>query len=111
MLTVGRYPICFLEIFSLTLPRIFISYIKHASYVVTTTFHGAVFSILLNKQFCVFPQNNANKLCYLLKQFDLETQIVKKSSEITACLNTKLDNTQNILQQQERSNQFLKEFL
>lgn len=92
-------------------PFDFISYVKHASYVITSTFHGAVFSILLNKQFCVFPQNNSNKLCYLLKQFNLEKQIVKKTYEIKNCLNRKLDNTQLIIQQQEKSNNFLGEFL
>ena len=33
-------------------PSEFLSYIKNAAYVITDSFHGTVFSVLFNKQFC-----------------------------------------------------------
>ena len=39
-------------------PEKFISYIKNATYVLTDSFHGTVFSILFNKKFVTFYRNN-----------------------------------------------------
>lgn len=41
-------------------PEKFISYIKNASYVLTDSFHGTVFSILFKKKFVTFYRNNPN---------------------------------------------------
>lgn len=55
----------------------FVEYIYRAKYVVTTTFHGSVFSILFHKQFAVILQNtNCEKLGYLLEEFDANSHIV-----------------------------------
>ena len=48
----------------------FLSYIKNSKYVVTSTFHGTVFSILLEKNFITFS-NNKSKIKYLLEEFNL----------------------------------------
>ncbi len=55
----------------------FVEYMYRAKYVVTTTFHGSVFSILFNKQFAVILQsNNREKLGWLLEEFDATNHII-----------------------------------
>lgn len=49
----------------------FLSYIKYSKYVITSTFHGTIFSILLKKDFVVFS-NKKSKIIYLLKEFELD---------------------------------------
>ena len=51
-------------------PFEFLGYINAASYVITSTFHGSVFSIIFNKQFFTYVQDN-NKVYDLLNQFNL----------------------------------------
>lgn len=51
-------------------PYEFLSLISSAKYVVTSTFHGTIFSIIYNKQFVVFGKNN-KKVQELLKEFKL----------------------------------------
>lgn len=59
----------------------FVEYIYRAKYVVTTTFHGSVFSILFNKQFAVILQNNnREKLGYLLEEFGASDHIIGNQS-------------------------------
>lgn len=59
-----------------------LSYIKGAKCVVTTTFHGSVFSIKYNKPFCAFIRrnketyNNQGKLQDLLCRLGLQEQII-----------------------------------
>lgn len=54
-----------------------LAYFKGASYIITDTFHGSVFSIKFNKEFCTIVRDmNSNKLVSLLKQFGLENRIV-----------------------------------
>ena len=53
-----------------------LAYFKGASYIITDTFHGSVFSIKFNKEFCTIVRDmNSNKLVSLLKQFGLENRI------------------------------------
>ena len=60
-----------------------LAYFKNASYIVTDTFHGSVFSIKYNKAFCTIIRNmNNQKLSYLLKQFHLESRIINDLSLI-----------------------------
>lgn len=65
-------------------PDTFLSLIKTAEYVITDSFHGAVFSILYHKKFVVLKRTNDNntssmniRLYSLFKQFHLEKQLVK----------------------------------
>ena len=39
-------------------PEEFLYYVAHANYVITTSFHATVFSVLFKKQFCVFHREN-----------------------------------------------------
>lgn len=45
---------------------------NNASYVITDTFHGTVFSLIFEKQFCTIVRNNAFKVIDLLKEVGLE---------------------------------------
>ena len=55
-----------------------------AKMVITDSFHGMVFSIILNKPFWVIINSSrgAARFNSLLKQFDLEDRIVKNPAEI-----------------------------
>ena len=48
--------------------------VKNAESVITTTFHGSIFSIKYNKKFVVMIKNSA-KICSLLKEFNLSDRI------------------------------------
>lgn len=55
-----------------------LEYFKNADYVITDTFHGAVFSIKYNKKFIgISRSSNANKFNDLLSRFHLEERNIK----------------------------------
>lgn len=61
-----------------------LAYFKHADYIITDTFHGAVMSIKYNRQFiCLVRQSNNSKILSLLKDFHLEDRIVNTYKEIS----------------------------
>jgi hypothetical protein len=69
-----------------------LAYFKKATYVVTDTFHGVVFSIKYNKQFVVFVRdNNSNKLKDLLARFSLESREINSVSKFDEKLNERID--------------------
>ena len=59
-------------------PYLFLSYIYHAKYVFTATFHGTTFSILFNKQFVSFDESN-RKVYELLSTYGLTERLMKDS--------------------------------
>ena len=94
-------------------PAAFIGWIKHASFVVTTSFHGAAFSVTFNKSF--FVHNNktrgSSRIESLLKIFKLEDRLVENPAEITqekitAKINWEITN-QILIEQKEKSLDFL----
>ena len=54
----------------------FISLIKNAEYVFTSSFHGLVFSIIFNKQFYASYSRNSNRAKTLLKILGIENRIL-----------------------------------
>lgn len=69
-----------------------LAYFRDANCIVTDTFHGSIFSIKNNKQFCTIVRNmNSNKLTYLLKQFGLENRIVNDINNLSAILDSPID--------------------
>ena len=101
-------------------PERFISFIRHAEYVLTDSFHGTVFSILFNKKFLTFYRfSNNDKLSKnsridgLLTQLGLEDRIFKGGDAFTQInqnidyktVQTKLDSMR------ERSKKFLEDSL
>lgn len=97
-------------------PGEFLQYIRHAEYVVTNSFHGAVFSVLFEKKFySVFWKNG--RVSGLMKILGLEERIFTKESDpeqAVAMLSADIDYaTVNEKRQayKERSLQFLRENL
>ncbi len=62
-------------------PGLFLGLIKNANFVVTSTFHGSVFSILFNKQFASYCGDNL-KIIELLEDFNL---INRNASQYDLC--------------------------
>lgn len=92
-----------------------LAYFKNATCIVTDTFHGSVFSIKFNKQFCTIVRGmNSNKLTHLLEQFGLSGRIANNVSKLPAIMETKIDYApvnQKIKEECERSIAYLKENL
>lgn len=53
--------------------------VKNAEYVITTTFHGSIFSLKYNKKFAVMINNSA-KIISLLKEFNILDRICDENS-------------------------------
>lgn len=98
-----------------TTPFEVLSYFRHADYVITDTFHGIVFSFKYNKNFCAFARNNnALKITYLLKQFNLESRMALCPSDVKRILdhNADYDMTNRIVQREtEKSIQYISNFI
>ncbi len=56
-------------------PTLFLSYVKNASFIVTDTFHGTVFSIIYNKKFVTYGDFK-RKIHEVLNQFELQSRNV-----------------------------------
>lgn len=75
------------EFFVLCSSKEFIGYIQNATYVVTSTFHGTVFSIKYNKQFASYVRENC-KVEDLLNHFSLVERNATGSDLYTIFANT-----------------------
>ena len=70
---------------------------KHASYVVTDTFHGTIFSIKYSKPFVSIIQgenkwgSNASKVGFLLQQLNLSNRIINSADDLASDLNALID--------------------
>lgn len=92
-------------------PREFLGYFLNASFVMTNSFHGTAFSILLNKPFfSVLPQNGGERVCSLLEEAGLSDRIVRPDTPISSIspidfnavtkrLSSFIDNSRSFLQQ------------
>lgn len=73
-------------------PYQYLRYMKDAYCIITDTFHGTIFSIKFNKNFCTLVRDtNKQKLGFLLRDLQLENRIVSSSSEISRKLNEPID--------------------
>ena len=90
-----------------------LAYFKNASYVVTDTFHGSVFSIKYNKSFATIIRGmNSNKLTHLLEQFGLEKRIIRNTKDLPSIMMTPIDYrpvNEMIALETERSKRYLRE--
>ena len=69
-----------------------LSYFKSADFVITDTFHGTVFSMKTNTDFCtIIRDSNKNKLEYLLEKLDQKERMVNSLTDIEKLYNTKCD--------------------
>ena len=66
----------------LSTPFEFVNYIKNAEYIVTTSFHATVFSIIFNKKFWVVPhKTTGSRVTDLLKKLDISNRAVNSLEE------------------------------
>lgn len=72
-----------------------LAYFKHASAVITDTFHGSIMSIITHQNFAVFVRSkgygNQEKLEDLLLRFNLEDRIVTAKHKMNEILNESID--------------------
>ena len=114
LVSIGHYfPWCDMTI----VPHPFevLAYFTNATCVVTDTFHGSVFSIKFNKQFCTIVRGmNSNKLTHLLEQFGLSGRIANDVSKLPSIMDTPIDYepvNSKIAEEKKRSIAYLKENL
>ena len=92
-----------------------LAYFKHATCIITDTFHGSVFSIKYNKRFCTIIRDmNSQKLSHLLEQFNLTNRIVRTGHDIFFIMDQPIDYipiNNMIHQERERSLNYLKKNL
>jgi len=89
-------------------PEEFLYLLNNAEFVVTSSFHGTVFSLLFEKQFVSFvPSTNASRLIDLMKRINCSYLLLKNATDFNLeHLNAKIDfNTikQNINKEREIS--------
>ena len=62
-------------------PREFVSLIKYADYVFTTSYHGLIFSMIYEKEFYASFAKNGGRAESILSLVDLESRLVKSMAE------------------------------
>ncbi len=73
-------------------PYEWLEYIRKASYVVTSTFHGTLFSVILKTPMVTIPTDAINnKLKTILEISDLSDRILSDESSVELILSSKLD--------------------
>ena len=58
-------------------PKEFVTLFKYASYVLTSSFHGTVFSLIFKKNFLVSQKNNTQRVKTLLASFGFEGRFIE----------------------------------
>ncbi len=71
-------------------PNLMMTYYKNASFVVTDTFHGNVFSLIFNKPF-INVERGKEKVTSLLKKFDLSARTAKGAKDVEDIAKEKID--------------------
>lgn len=78
-------------------PKEFLSLFKNARYVFTDSFHGAVFSLIYEKNFIIFERSKNTKVSMnsrlydLLNKFDLSDRMVNNDIKIELIYNKEID--------------------
>ena len=68
----------------------FLSYIKNADYLITNTFHGLMFSVILEKQFAIFS-NNSCKILDFIKRFGIADRDAINVNDLSEIFKNKID--------------------
>lgn len=63
-------------------PNQFLTWIRHAEYIVTSSFHGVALSIIFEKQFYSCIPNNAKRVSSLLDLFSLSDRLINSIEEV-----------------------------
>jgi len=72
-------------------PGEFLSLIKNAKYIVTTSFHATVFAINYKKDFSSFLLGEGNRISSILSDLKLSDRLARTSEELYAQYQTKVD--------------------
>lgn len=90
-------------------PKEFVEMIKHSTYVITDTFHGTIFSLIMHKNFASIIRRNGFKLRYLLECSGMEDRIVNKNIDGVLKDTPKYENFDNwIMKEREKSLEFVR---
>lgn len=101
-------------------PIEFLRLFRDASYVFTDSFHGSAFSIIFQRQFCVFERDKNTKtsknsrLYDLLDKFELSNRLIRNANDVSSVLKKEIDYIKvNAILKKERitSGEFLKNAL
>ena len=96
-------------------PIEFLNLIKNAQIVLSSSFHGTIFSILLNKPFFAINGSKDFRINTLLKKMNLETRTIEIDNVDEKCKNVwdiSFDNSINLLNEERRkSEQYLRNAL
>ncbi len=72
-------------------PDEFLEMFKHAACIITDTFHGTAFSLILHKKFTSIIRENGFKVRYLLECSGLQNRISSSASDIAAIISKNPD--------------------
>ncbi len=72
-------------------PLELLGWFKNAEFIITDTFHGTVLSLITNSVFATKVRGNGNKICNLLKEYDLDNRIFSNYQSCAKILDTKID--------------------
>lgn len=90
-------------------------YFKNASYILTDTFHGTIFSIRSGKPFAtIIRDSNKEKLRDLLGKFDLLDREVKGNEDISEVFMTGVDSknvNKTILEYRDKADRYFSKYL
>ena len=82
-------------------PEEILAWFKYADFIVTDTFHGSIFSIIMNRPFSAIVRKskgvgygNEEKLSYLLKKLGLTNRIAESKEDIESVLTQTVDYTE-----------------
>ena len=73
-------------------PFKFLSLVRNADYVITSTYHGVIFSIICGKQFVVYGKGIA-KICALLEELGLTGRMIEDDISIETIIDIPIDYT------------------
>lgn len=92
-----------------------LDYFYYADFVVTDTFHGAIFSVIHKKQFAVIPRKtNQTKICGLLEDLNLSQRRLDSVDQLEQILTAPVDYSrveQILTREKLRTRTYLKEQL
>ena len=93
-------------------PKEFVEMIKYSTFIITDTFHGTVFSLIMHKNFASIIRKNGFKLRYLLECSGMKNRIVNKDIDLILNDTPKYENFDNwIMKEREKSLKFIKDNL
>lgn len=92
-----------------------LDYFYHADYVITDTFHGAIFSIINKRKFAVIPRKtNQAKVLGLLRDLNLSDQVIREFDQLESVLTKEIayDTVEEILvRERVRTREYLQKQL